>query len=241
MCAPIPSRGYFLGQSRLFSTSDGGATWTPVARTPFTGGTPTFVDARHAVAVVPKGGLYRTSDGGRRWTAVRLPGQPRDSGRQIVLPQVASFGARLVVPAERDVPSGNGPDAWRLVVYVSGDGGSTWEARPAPRWWRPFINGQDGQMFSAVSPTAWFVAGWRRLAVTRDAGRSWRLVRVADLHPGWTISAISFTTPRVGWAVFQSYRPPAAPYSPFSVLMRTTDGGVHWTAAGPRRPKPHQH
>lgn len=214
-----PSRGWFLGRSQLFATSDGGSTWTRAARTPFSYGTPTFVDARHGVAVVPKTGLYRTADGGRRWRAVRLAGRPD------VLPNVAAFGKRLVVPAERAAPDP------RLVVYVSEDGGATWQARPAPAWWTPLIGSNDASEFSAASSTVWFAAGWRKLAVSTDAGRSWRQVRV-DLPPRWTIAGISFTSPRTGWAIFQQSGAAAARRS---VLMRTTDGGRHWTAAGPRR------
>jgi photosystem II stability/assembly factor-like uncharacterized protein len=181
------------------------------------------------VAVLGKpSALFRSADGGRRWTPVHLAGSPA------LLPPVAVFGSHLVLPAER-------VNARRLDVYVSANGGSTWTARPTPRWWAPLIGSNDAQMFSAVSPTVWFAAGWRKLIVTRDAGRTWQRVPVTDLPAHWTISAISFTSPRVGWAVFQSYRPPAAPPSPRSVLMRTTDGGVHWTPAGPRRPTEHKH
>jgi len=219
-----PRRGFFLGRSRLFSTTDGGRSWTPVARTPFRWGVPTFVDAQHGVAVAGKGRLFSTSDGGRRWVSAHVP--PRVG----VLPNVARFGNRLVVPAERV-----GPPTARLVVYVSDDGGTDWQARPAPRWWQPVIGSSDPWEFSAASSSVWYAVGWHKLAVTRDAGKTWRLVKVADLPARWTMSAIDFTSPLVGWAVFQRASPPDR-----SVLMRTTDGGVHWTPAGPRKLKQHR-
>lgn len=220
-----PRRGFFLGPHRLFATGDGGRSWTAVARTPFVWGAPTFVDPRHGVAVVGKGRLYSTSDGGRRWVSVHLP------LREGVLPNVAAFGRRIVVPAELV-----GPPTTRLVVYVSDDGGVTWQVRPAPKWWVPVIRSSDASEFSAASSSVWYAVGWHKLAVTRDAGRSWRLVRVASWPARWTISAIDYTSPLVGWAVFQRASPPGR-----SVLMRTTDGGVHWTPAGPRARKHGKH
>jgi photosystem II stability/assembly factor-like uncharacterized protein len=219
-----PRRGFFLGASRLLSTTDGGRSWKPVARTPFRWGVPTFVDARHGVAVVGKGRLFSTSDGGKRWVSVHVP---LSEG---VLPNVARFGNRLVVPAEIV-----GPPTTRLVVYVSDDGGVTWQAHPAPKWWVPVIGSSDPSEFSAASSSVWYAVGWRKLAVTTNGGRTWRLVKVADLPARWTISAIDFTSPLVGWAVFQHASPPNE-----SVLMRTTDGGVHWAPAGPRTSKRHR-
>jgi photosystem II stability/assembly factor-like uncharacterized protein len=219
-----PTRGWFLGPRKVLETTDGGATWKAIAREPFAYGVPTFVDAEHGVAVVGKGELYRTSDEGRRWSRVRL------SGGASVLPNVATFGRKLVIPAEVI-----GPPRTRLVVYVSDDGGVSWRARPAPQWWVPVIRSSDPSEFSAASSSVWYAVGWHELAVTRDAGRTWRLVKVADFPARWTMSAIDFTSPRVGWAVFQRASPPGQ-----SVLMRTTDGGVHWTPAGPRKLKQHR-
>jgi photosystem II stability/assembly factor-like uncharacterized protein len=214
--------GWFLGPRKVMETTDGGATWSAVAREPFAYGVPTFVDAEHGVAVVGKGEVYRTSDGGVRWRRARLPGHAS------ALPNVAAFGRQLVIPAEVV-----GPPRSRLVVYVSGDGGATWHARPAAGW-VPLIGDADAQEFSAASPTVWYATRWHELAVTRNAGRTWTPVKVADLPSHWTISTISFASPLVGWGVFQRGSVPTA-----SVLMRTTDGGVHWKPAGPLKPKRH--
>jgi photosystem II stability/assembly factor-like uncharacterized protein len=227
-----PSRGFSLGSSELISTTDGGARWKQVSRSPFSYGVPTFVDARHGVAVAGKGDFYRTTDGGRRWTPTSLPGRLRDAEDQSVLPAVASFGRRLVVPAERSLPN-RGSGTFRLVVYVSGDGGSSWAARPAPLGWVPVVGSEDAQRFSAASPSVWFAAGWRKLIMTRDAGRTWHLVRV-DLPARWTIVALDFTSPRIGWAIFQGLGAAAVRRS---VLMRTIDGGRNWAPAGPRKRK----
>lgn len=218
---PTQRRGYFLSPSATFTTIDGGSTWKRVSALPFSGGTPTFVDARRGVAVVGKGELFGTIDGGRQWTRIRLPDQPRKPEFQLVLRRVGAFGFRLVVPAERL----GGPRS-RLVVYVSDDGGSTWAARPMASRWAPLIGSYDERRFSAASAGVWFVAARRKLVVTQDGGRKWRVMRPVGMPAGSVIGAIDFTSARVGWAIFNG---PSQ-----SVLMRTTDGGVHWKPAGPR-------
>jgi photosystem II stability/assembly factor-like uncharacterized protein len=225
-----PRHGYALGPSQLLSTTDGGATWKPISRSPFGLGMPAFVDARDGVAVAGKGDFFRTTDGGGHWTPIRLAGRAR--GWDLVLSRIATFGRRLVVPADRYVQR---TDAFRLAAYVSADGGATWTVRLAPRWWVPVVGSDDPQEFSAVGPTTWFSAARRALLVTEDAGRSWRVVRPVGLPPRWSLGSIAFTSARDGWAIFLAPAPRAR-----SVLMRTTDGGVHWAPAGPRRPTHHR-
>lgn len=213
--------GFFLGPSKLVSTMDGGGRWRPVGGTRFRNGVPTFVDARHGVAVgTGNGRLYSTGDGGRQWLSVPVPAS------EGVFANAAAFGQRLVVPGISSTASA----PWRLIVYVSGDGGTTWAVRRTPKRWMLRVRSVDPQEFSAASPSVWYAVGRQNLAVTMDAGRSWRLVRVADLPPRWTIQAIDFTSASVGWAIFNGPNQ--------SFLMRTTDGGRRWRPAGPRGPKP---
>lgn len=224
--------GFFSGPDRFFETRNGGGTWKPVEGT-YYGGLPTFIDARRGVTLLD-GGLLRTADGGRHWKQVLLSGQPPAAGNDIVVsPPVASFGHRLVLTAERLVATPNGPADWRVFPYVSDDGGASWAARPLPRWWIPYVGSNDGNRFSAASGSVWFAAARDEIAVTTDAGRTWRPVRPAGIPPRWIIGAIDFTSAKVGWAIFNGPRQ--------SVLMRTTDGGVRWKPAGPRRARQHKH
>jgi photosystem II stability/assembly factor-like uncharacterized protein len=224
--------GFFSGDNGFFETQNGGAAWKAVEGT-YYGGLPTFIDARRGVMLLD-GGLLRTADGGRHWKGVLLSGQPPAAGNDtFVSPPVAVFGHRLVLTAERVVPSSNGPDDWRVFPYVSDDGGVSWSARPFPSWWVPLIGSNDGSRFSAASGSVWFAAARRQLAVTTDAGRTWRRVRPVGVPPRWIIGAIDFTSLRVGWAIFNGPRQ--------SVLMRTTDGGVYWQPAGPRARRHREH
>jgi photosystem II stability/assembly factor-like uncharacterized protein len=212
--------GFFAGEKHLFETRNGGATWRPVSGT-YYGGNPTFVDARHGVALLD-GGLLSTADGGREWKDVRPSGRPAAAGdATIVEAPVSVVGGRLVVTAQKAKA-----DVLRLVPYLS-DGGARWIARPFPGWWTSYVGSDDGSRLSAATPDVWFAAARDELAVTTDAGRTWRRVRPVNVPHRWVIGALDFTSARTGWAIFDGPRQ--------SVLMRTTDGGVHWTPAGPRR------
>jgi photosystem II stability/assembly factor-like uncharacterized protein len=219
--------GYMTASTELLATRDGGSTWKPAGLVGFPWAFPTFLTARRGVAVGvgQSKSVFLTTDGGRHWSARRLPGLANP--QSLLLPSLAVFGRRLVALTERLVP------APRLVAYASADGGDRWVARPLPRWWTPVIGNYDEQRFSAPSATDWFAAARRSLVATTDAGRSWRRVPVADLPHGWQITAIDFTNPRTGWAVFSRLRK--------SVLVRTTDGGRDWMPAGPRRQKRRKH
>jgi hypothetical protein len=225
--------GFFVGDGRFYATRNGGASWQPVGSR-FFGGPLTFVGARHGVSVLD-GGFLQTSDGGRHWTSPTLSGEPPSAGNGLLVnTPVAAFGRRLVMPGERDAqfPKATDPRDWRSIVYVSDDGGSTWTARPLPRWWIPYVGADDGARFSAASATVWFAAARQELAVTTDAGRTWRRVRPVGMPARWIMGAIDFTSAKVGWAIFNG---PSQ-----RVLMRTTDGGVRWKPAGPRRPGHHK-
>jgi len=221
--------GFFAGSSRLYETRNGGATWNAVGGR-FFGSPLIFLDARHGVAMLD-GGFLQTSDGGMHWTSPLLSGAPPAAGNPtIVGSPVERAGGRLVLIAEHDFDKQMYPGDWRSIPYVSDDGGTTWTARPPlPSGLTPYSNGH-GNDLSAVRPGIWFLAARRELGVTTDSGQTWKPVQPVDLPAGWTIASIDFTSPNLGWAIFTG--PERR-----SVLVRTTDGGVHWTPAGPRAPR----
>jgi photosystem II stability/assembly factor-like uncharacterized protein len=210
-------RGLFFGfAGGLYETRDGGVT-SRLVKGPALDGWPVFVDARHGVDLLD-GGLLWTADGGVHWKDVLLSGQPAAAGdKTVVGGSVTRVGHRLVLTAERNS---------RTIPYFSNDAGAHWTPRPLPSAWVPYIGSNDGALFSAATATDWFAAARNELAVTTDAGRAWKIVHVADVPKRWIIGSIDFTSARVGWAIFDGPRQ--------SYLMRTTDGGHHWTPAGPK-------
>jgi photosystem II stability/assembly factor-like uncharacterized protein len=219
------TRGTFRTPNQLFRTRDGGRTWRLVGRVPV-GGSIAFLDDREGFAVesvqlagllsgIPEPALLsHTGDGGRTWSSYRIPPQ----SRWLQVP-FAAFGRHLVV-AGLAAHHINGPDAF----YVSDDAGGRWSMRNPPR------NLRLPTSFSAGSPRMWALSSGRGLFVTHDGGRSWRRIALHGLPPGTSIQTVVFGSSRVGWALVGPTL--GGEYAP--LLIRTTDGGVHWTPAGPR-------
>jgi photosystem II stability/assembly factor-like uncharacterized protein len=211
---------------KLFRTDDGGRSWQFVSR-PSVGGQIAFLDDREGFVVatqalpgllgIPEPAfLSHTTDGGRTWSRYRIP--PHSHWLQVPF---ARFGRRLVVAglASHHV---NGPNGF----YVSDDGGEHWSLRAPPRHLRLLTS------FSAGSPRMWALSSVRVLYVTRDAGRTWRKIDLRGLPESVELQKIVFSSSRVGWALLG----PRGPGWRGS-LIRTTDGGRHWTPAGPRLPR----
>jgi photosystem II stability/assembly factor-like uncharacterized protein len=228
-------RGYLAASApgpRLFATQDGGATWHLVSRPPFRYGAwgLDFVNRLHGFAVA-NNTLYRTTNGGRRWSAVL---RSREQSTELWSP--TTFGSHVVVP-ELVFATGNpdGPD--RLVVHSSRDGGVTWSAHRAPQLIGGALDHDEGPStlgFTALTPSDWVAQSSSGSLVTTDGGRSWRTVRPTGLPNGAYLFGTSFTPLRDGWALL------ARQHSSRPVLMRTTDGGRHWSPAGPRLPEHHR-
>jgi photosystem II stability/assembly factor-like uncharacterized protein len=228
----------------LFATHDGGATWRRVGGNVPWSGPIRFVNARAGWAVsdprrmvgpsqsVPLGGgvVYGTRDGGRHWRPVALAVPPRYGGEPATAGMPHFFGSRVGVAPVRFVGRKH---AQHLVVYVTHDGGNSWSPRPAPldadlraqSWGFP-----EALPFSAATADSWFLFVGRRLYWTRDAGRTWSVTRtVAPKAP--RVWDVSFTSPLDGWAIFAPVE--TGPHAG-SALVKTTDGGRHWTPLAPQ-------
>jgi photosystem II stability/assembly factor-like uncharacterized protein len=236
----------------LYTTADGGASWTTVGPTPFDGEL-VFRDGQHGWGrtgpnglgpggslVHPGGALYRTADGGRTWTAVdplgigpepsapALTTAPR--ARSAVYGVPALFGSDVVVPAWVQGPT---PGA-TVDVLVSHDDGATWSGRSAPDDLNASrYTGDIGFPFSASSVTDWVVYIGPRLYSTRDGGATWTTV---EPEPTWqTIEAVDFVSAARGWAevINQGCTTPPVDRCTLPTLVSTDDGGRTWSILDP--------
>eukprot|EP00729_Bicosta_minor_P004642 gene4642-7883_t len=133
------------GSAYVFQTSDGGATWTEVAklvasdaaendffgRSVAISGSTVVVGASQGFSAGFFGSdsrsayVFQTSDGGATWTEVaKLVGSDAADWRDYFGRSVAISGSTAVVGAFGD--DGSGPDSGSAYVFQTSDGGATW-------------------------------------------------------------------------------------------------------------------
>ena len=221
--------------NELFRTSDGGRTWQIVSR-PSIWGPITFVDKKVAFAGGPGEvvvgdlspgppiiTLYRTTNGGRTWSKYNIAGSK--SFVELPIRVLGSHVALIQNGPNHDGGLNLNPGT----IDVSPDGGHNWVRQAIPR--------HVGQptSFSAVSPTVWAYSSRSHLFTTHDGGRHWRHIvfpspRNSKMSLFSGLSNVVFTSRRVGWGLYYSFHANRT-------LIRTTDGGLHWKAAGPPLPE----
>ena len=240
--------GWFLTQAAanspqgtaLTRTVDGGRTWQLLWRMnaaspeaghglPWAGikGPLAFLtpDRGFLAAALPDGSLrlFGTGDGGADWSPVALPATTPPDNRSPRLPattEVQSFSATALGFASVRLGEQAGQQAlgW---VYRSADQGLTWEASPLPDPARRF----------RVQPTVllgadrWWLADGRQLWTTGDGGRHWD-VREAVLPGTAVLGSLQAANPGEAWSA--GWTSPAADAD--ALLLRTVDGGAHWSA-----------
>jgi photosystem II stability/assembly factor-like uncharacterized protein len=241
------SAGPGLNPQVLYSTDDGGASWTRVGSLP--------VDApmgyvygsaiyRVTFSKDPDGSLrgwymgaanlYTSTDGGRSWQPVRLA-EPEAVKGWIATPQQPVFGdagggisapAGVIVVGYRNPQSEDNVGAQSIYLYRSRDGGKTW----GPPVAGPANFAPVGDIFSVavLDPQhIWLtsqsltggdnVQTGPEVARTSDAGRTWTVTRNSP-----RILTMMFLDPLRGFGLDVS--------GPTNVngIVRTTDGGATW-------------
>lgn len=223
----------------VFRTVDGGVTWTAdtipgASRLDFRG--IKAFDANSAVvtsagpAEQGQARIYRTADGGRSWSLAWS-----DSTRGIFLDGVAFWDSRHGFTF-------SDPVGGRLVILTTDDGGSSWQRVP-PSHIPPVLTGEaafaasNTQLAVQGSSNAWIATGGAseaRVFRSTDRARSWR-VSSSGLPAGASagLFGIAFADARHGLAVGGDY---TIAHGPTDRAIRTSDGGVTWTPAGPASP-----
>jgi len=114
------------GVWRLYGTTDGGVTWSPLVDTANLSTAPRdihFVSAKEGWGYSKSGDLVHTLDGGKTWAGVTLP---VPAGYAITSQDAAPSGTagnRVL----HGFASQTGTNAWAWVTWTSADGGRTWK------------------------------------------------------------------------------------------------------------------
>jgi len=211
----------------LFSTSDGGDTWTALpqalawANGGFRNANFSFRNPREGWFVTSGAEpiVYSTVDGGASWQPHPLPSNldptlcagPLPVGAQGPLETYLSLVPGQGVVALLSDYCGHGQ------VYTSFDGGVTWRPLASPpgttSWWT----------FAYQDSSHWWAMGLGDLWKSSDAGLSWKLV--SQQIDGWQYIPHVIDA-KHAWAELFNSGPSGAPGAGLAV---TSDGGVHWS------------
>jgi photosystem II stability/assembly factor-like uncharacterized protein len=172
-----PAHGWGLTADGLFSTADGGATWTNISPSALAKpGIAYFLDSRHGWVssweLRGTGGnfesvflIFKTDDGGRTWQQhdLHLPGYQAGGGSLSFVDQ--THGWLVAV----NTTSSNFSDG---LLFRTDDGGVTWHELTIPNGFPVrFLSASTGWNVGAEQPGR---PGYDTLYLTRDGGATWR-------------------------------------------------------------------
>lgn len=214
--------------AEVFRTTDGGKTWISVSIALFSDATPPghlpyggaktglyFLNASTGwvtgiVVVDDLAWLYVTHNGGQTWYQQTLPHPAGVPSAQLTIqaPEFFSAGDGILPVRFTDFATGRN---LATVIYVTHDGGTTWQAS-APLFAvlgaATFLDMQHGWV---TDGTALFVTG--------DGGQTWTKRAASANFKG--IIQLDFVSSTTGWAI-------SAQGQSSSVLLKTVDGGQTW-------------
>jgi photosystem II stability/assembly factor-like uncharacterized protein len=232
----------------VFTTADGGRTWTASAPISSPAGARwmSFADPGHGWLVMDLGGamgqdpvqIYRTADGGARWTLAaasppptayrQAPGLPPATGPDGISTACDKTGIAFASPRDGWLTTDCNDLAGALLV--SHDGGVTWQpqALPIPA---------DACMLAGCSALPPQFSGRTGLLVITPGSRPPYLLRSDDRGATWRRLAVP---PAARWfqaadlidashAVLVPGAPPGQVPTPIGELWFTADGGQTWT------------
>lgn len=216
----------------LLHTTDGGQNWNDVAhldtayevgfRDPSTGWL-----ARRPQSGSPA--LMVTRDGGLTWAiqVLTLPGGAVSGDAMTTPPRfINSRDAKLTL----QILSPASDQPVRLLeryLYSSQDGGETWTdagrlplAKIGSTDYGTFTSFLDARRGWAGSSTSLFKTG--------DGGHTWTNVRTSLPRWGFYFAELAVLNERIAWGQLSDFSKREG-HQPIFVLVRSTDGGVHWS------------
>lgn len=208
---------YFPGvtdDTPLYGTTDGGATWAPVAiEGPAVKGICNFTKSsdEHIVGVGRVGGpafLIKSSDAGATWTSLDL----NDDIAMLIDARFTTPEKGIIVGGDALSPAGS-----HTVILSTEDGGATWSER-----YRSTQTGELAWKISFPSEEVGYVSVLRQgtgavVLKTTDGGETW--ARLPLTVAPYAAKGIGFITEDIGWVGGEG---PSLP------VYRTADGGATW-------------
>ncbi len=252
-----------LDRGGIYMTRDGGLDWQAVFGPPlptasgqaFSVG---FSDLEHGWLLAGDGPpLYTTADGGLTWQLVYPPLSP-STAISFLSPQLG-YGAGWTYDGATVLRTTDGGSTWTATgeapvslsalevigpselialgqadLYVSLDGGRTWQVQSFARGWYPAALGMADTQRGWV--IGYSLAAGRQLFYTGDAGLGWQALATpfvpSALAPLGGQDVLATGTPKVAEIYLnpdRQGRTATRLKSQTPYLWRSTDGGLHWT------------
>ncbi len=173
----------------LYKTTDGGLTWTSVSKPSSTNQGLYFTDANKGFVFGTS--LYSTSNGGATWTLINLN---MDAGAYLTRVRFFNSNTGYAVGYYGNLPN-NGLCAY---IFKTTDGGATWTRQICPS-----IGGDMLRDVYFIDANNGFASGEGMILQTTDGGTNWHIsaLPIPNGSVSYSISALTFTDVRNGWAV----------------------------------------
>jgi photosystem II stability/assembly factor-like uncharacterized protein len=234
-----PSHGLYVnGAGKIYSTADGGATWTELLSKPGTfWRCVALLDEKTALAgniapgyfpnVTDDTPLYRTEDAGKTWNPVPITGDPLKGLCALEVVKVPFINAGNL--DHKTLIVGGGRVGGPAVFIKSEDVGKSFVAKDLKDTAAMvldvhFFDDKHGLIAAATDAN---VQESKALILrTEDGGATWTRAWEGS-RPFELTWKISFPTRQVGYVTIQSYNPDKSASARF--VAKTTDGGKTWS------------
>ena len=208
------------GQHDLYRTRDGGSTWSLILPdAPILGSLAFATPDRGWAAAAAGARLVTTTDGGRSWQEVAVPSPAPHRGLPLSIRGVRVSGNLIVVYGGQTTGNFLTP-----FFDVSTDGGRSWSRSAGPR----ALPNVWARYFDAADADHWAVGWSNYLYITDDAGKTWNENTFAGVYQ---ITDVAFLDANVAFVSGLGDK-----LSRSAVVLKTADGGDHWTMVDEQSP-----